>query len=311
MMIRAVSLLLLAGVASSRHVPAHRQNAIGRRTGGGALLPSSPLSIRGGAIKTPKETYAAYSSFGAVQGNMGMGRMTVQSVLAGAFIGLGGFLALTVGASLPGIKASDPGLQKFLLGAIGLPFGLICVVLTGGQLFTGNCALVTSAWLQGYVSTRNLVTNFIVSFLGNFAGVLAICGLIVASGLGLTSPGVAGVAVAKCGLPFGQAFLRGFLCNWMVCIALWSQTAAGDVSGKILGMWFPVSSFVAMGFEHSVANMALIPLSMLGGAGAQGVTVFDFLFKNLLPVTLGNLFGGAVAVACTYTYVYGAEGKLK
>lgn len=236
---------------------------------------------------------------------MPLGKMTVQSVLAGAFIALGGFLALSVGASLPGIKASDPGLQKFILGAIGLPFGLICVVLTGGQLFTGNCALVTSAWLQGKVSTQNLVKNFVVSFFGNFAGALAICGLISASGLVISSPGAAGVAVAKCGLPFMQTLIRGFLCNWLVCIALWSQTAACDVTGKILGIWFPISSFVAMGFEHSVANMALIPLSMLGGA--EGVSVGDFLLKNLLPVTIGNILGGAVAVAMSYNYIHGTK----
>eukprot|EP00613_Pedinella_sp_CCMP2098_P001767 CAMPEP_0171618532 /NCGR_PEP_ID=MMETSP0990-20121206/14806_1 /TAXON_ID=483369 /ORGANISM="non described non described, Strain CCMP2098" /LENGTH=304 /DNA_ID=CAMNT_0012183361 /DNA_START=9 /DNA_END=923 /DNA_ORIENTATION=- len=298
------SLFLLAGVASALPgVPASSSAPLSAITRRNRPL----LTTRGGAIKTPKETFAAYSTFGAVQGNMGMTKMTVQSVLAGAFIALGGFLALSVGAHLPGIKASDPGLQKLILGAIGLPFGLICVVLTGGQLFTGNCALVTSAWLQGTVSTKNLVKNFVVSFLGNFAGVLAICGLVVASGLVNSNPGVAAVAQVKCGLPFSQAFFRGFLCNWMVCIALWSQTAASDLSGKIIGIWFPISSFVAMGFEHSVANMALIPLSMLGGA--QGVSITDFLLKNLLPVTLGNLLGGAVAVACSYNYIYGEKAQ--
>merc|ERR1712070_240586 len=114
------------------------------------------------------------------------------------------------------------------------------------------------------------------------------------------------VAAAKTSLSFKAAFVRGVLCNWLVCMAVWMASMAKDLPGKIVAIWFPISAFVALGLEHSVANMFIVPLGMMNGAA---VTWKAFLMKNLLPVTLGNIIGGAVCVAAFFSYAYGSLGK--
>jgi len=277
---------------------------------GTPLVAKKALAVRGGFgpnVRNPKETFQAYTNIGAVQGTMETAPMILQSLFAGAYIAFGAVLAMSVGAAIPGIKTSDPGIQKIILGAIGLPFGLLMVVMTGGQLFTSNAALVTAAHLQGKVTRQQLLKNLLVSFVGNFAGVLAIVKAVELAGLaGSANAGVAAVATTKCAMTFSQAFIRGIMCNWMVCIALWQQAAACDLGGKFVGIVLPISAFVAMGFEHSIANMALIPLGILAGSSAS---VGSFLLENLAPVTLGNLVGGMIAVAASYNYLHGPPSK--
>lgn len=262
------------------------------------------LRLHGGSAKSPPETYQAYVAIGTKQGTMATTPLVLQSLYAGFYIALGSALALTVGAAMPGIKSSNIGLQKILLGAFGLPWALLMVLLTGGQLFTGNTALVTAAMLEGKVTRAQIVYNWVVSYFGNFVGCLCIALALVGAGLfGPESTGAINIALAKTSLSWGAAFIRGFLCNWMVCIAIWQATCAGSLPGKFIGVFLPISSFVALGFEHSIANMAMIPLGMLCGAD---ISVSKFISANLIPVTLGNALSGALMVAYGYHLVHGS-----
>lgn len=228
-------------------------------------------------------------------------------ILAGAYISLGALLALSVGGNIPGILSTNPGLQKFIFGAIGLPIGLWLVVSAGGELFTGNVVLGTSTILKGGngVSVGDVARNWGWSYVGNFIGSLLVVGLVMASGVMAVGSGSAltsvKIATGKVGLKWGAAFWRGVACNWLVCLAVYLASATKSVVGKFAAVWLPVSSFVAMGFDHSVANMFLIPMGMALGAK---VSTRAFLLANLVPVTLGNIVGGALLVAFTYFLSY-------
>jgi len=179
------------------------------------------------------------------------------------------------------------------------------VILTGGELFTGNVFFMLAGWLSNKVSARALAVNWGVSFLGNFAGSLFVAALAFMAGTTAAQPWLnttLSVAAMKSSLPFATAFTRGMLCNWMVCTAVWMATASQSPAGKFLGIWLCVSSFVAMGFEHSIANMFLIPLGILNGAAVSWPA---FLSNNLLPVTLGNVVGGGLLIAGCYFFAYG------
>lgn len=179
------------------------------------------------------------------------------------------------------------------------------VMLTGGELFTGNVFFMLAGLLSKKVTASQLGVNWAVSFLGNFVGSLFVASLTYLAGTTAIQPWLGTtltVATYKASLPFVVAFTRGIMCNWMVCTAVWIATAAQSPAGKFLGIWLLVSSFVAMGFEHSIANMFLVPLGMLNGAAVAPTT---FLMQNLLPVTLGNIVGGGLLIACCYWYAYG------
>lgn len=181
------------------------------------------------------------------------------------------------------------------------------VLLTGGELFTGNVFIMLSGFLNKKVTSSQLAMNWTVSFLGNFAGSLCLAGLAYMAGTTAVQPWLSttiSVATFKATMPFSVAFTRGLMCNWMVCTAVWVATAAQSAAGKFLGIWILVSSMVAMGFEHSIANMFIIPLGMLNGAP---ITPSQFILNNLVPVTLGNIVGGAVLVAGVYSFAYGTK----
>lgn len=181
-------------------------------------------------------------------------------------------------------------------------------LVTGGELFTGNTALVTAAAAEGKTTKADLAKNWIASYAGNFVGSLFLAYLAFKSGTLGNAPASAAIATAKCSLPFSTAFVRGILCNWLVCMAVYMASGCASLAGKMVAVWFPISAFVALGFDHSVANMFIIPLGMLRGAE---VTVSDFLMKNLLPVTLGNIVGGALCVMGLYGSAFGNWFKSK
>ncbi|KAK9840646.1 hypothetical protein WJX81_006750 [Elliptochloris bilobata] len=206
--------------------------------------------------------YAKAVAAGAAKAALPVGTTLVLGVLAGVFIGFGSFLALSVGGDCPGLASANPGLQKMVLGAFGLPFGLLMVLVCGGELFTGNTALVTAAVYEGRATPAQLAKNWLVSYAGNFLGSALVVALVAASGVMATAKAPAAVAVAKTSLTFAQAFARGVLANWLVCVAVWQAGAASSLPGKFLGAWLPVSAFVALGLEHSIANMWMIPMGM-------------------------------------------------
>jgi formate transporter len=221
-------------------------------------------------------------------------------LLAGAFIAFGAMFFTLVMTDNP--LGLGPGR---LLGGLAFSLGLILVVVGGAELFTGN-NLVVMAWADRKITTAQLARNWTLVYLANLAGALATAVMVLWSGvLGIGGGAVAETAIAiaqdKVALGLTEAFFRGILCNVLVCLAVWLCFAAHDVAGKVLAIVFPISAFVALGFEHSVANMYLIPIAML--AGAEGVTVAGFL-ANLVPVTLGNIVGGGVFVALIYWLIY-------
>ncbi len=221
-------------------------------------------------------------------------------VLAGAFIALGAMLFTLV--------VTDHGLgfgPGRWLGGIAFSLGLVMVVIAGAELFTGNNLLVM-ARVDGRIGTAELARNWVVVYLANFVGAVGVALLVrLAGGLELGEGRVlaTATAIARAKVELGpvEAFFRGILCNLLVCMAVWLSFAAREVTGKILAIVFPISAFVALGFEHSIANMYFVPVAMLHGV--EGVDLVG-LFANLVPVTLGNVVGGGGLVALAYWLCY-------
>jgi formate/nitrite transporter len=231
--------------------------------------------------------------------------MLTLSILAGAFIAFGAmFYTLTITGSELGYGPTK------LLGGITFSLGLVLVVVAGAELFTGN-NLIVIAWADNKVSTVLLLRNWLVVYFGNFIGALMSAWLVYLSGILSVGDGsvfetLAKIVEGKLALDWLQAFTRGMLCNALVCLAVWLCFSARLVSGKILAIIFPISAFVALGFEHSVANMYFIPLAFM--ESAVDIDLYSFMY-NLLWVTLGNIFGGSVFVAIVYwiCYIRGAK----
>ena len=252
----------------------------------------------------PAEIARRVETAGIAKAGLGVMPTLALGVLAGAFISFGAYFFL--------IAITDSGLGwglERVVGGICFSLGLVLVIVAGAELFTGN-NLVVIAWADRKIGTGRLLRNWGLVYVANLVGALATALVIHWSGVmdghnGAVAETARRVAAAKAALPFGEAFFRGVLCNALVCLACWLAMAAHAVSGKILAIVFPISAFVAAGFEHSVANMFLIPLGALAAPdpAAIGVTVGAFV-ANLVPVTLGNVVGGSVFVALVYYVVY-------
>lgn len=226
------------------------------------------------------------------------------AILAGAFIAFGSMFYTVVMTG----ESGSFGLHR-LAGGVAFSLGLILVVVGGAELFTGN-NLIVMAWADRKIGTLALLRNWLIVYAGNFVGALGCAVLVKYSGVMTLSDSAVGetavaIAKAKVSLPFLEAFVRGLLCNTLVCLAVWMSLAAHSVTGKILAVIFPVAAFVALGFEHSIANMYMIPVAMLLDGGAA-ITVSG-LIGNLIPVTLGNIVGGGVFVALVYWLIYGVS----
>jgi formate/nitrite transporter len=239
----------------------------------------------------------------------------VLGILAGAYIGFGGLLSTTVTfdvAAKWGI-----GFSK-ILGGASFSVGLMLVVIAGAELFTGNNLMVSSVMMKE-ITFSTMIKRWGVVFLANFIGSIIVAVLFYFSGLWKTGDGALGAAAVKIAynkvaLSFSEALWRGIGCNWLVCLAVWMALAARQIIGKIFAIFFPIMAFVAIGFEHSVANMYFIPTGILlmNGAGFGSIPGVDpnilnwinFLWRNLLPVTIGNIIGGAVFVGMSYWGAY-------
>jgi formate/nitrite transporter len=277
------------------------------------LRSSAALRMSGGAdapldLKPPAALYQGAVAAGAAKAKADWAKIFKLGVVSGAHIGFGAYLAISIGGACPGIAAANPGLQKIILGAFGLPFGLIMTLVTGGELFTGNTALVTAAYKEGEIGGKDLMKNWVSSYLGNFVGSLILAWLAYKSGTLGNGPAAAAIATAKSSLPWDVAFVRGILCNWLVCMAVYMASGCSTMIGKMTAVWFPISAFVALGLDHSVANMFIIPLGILRGAD---ITIKQMFVKNLIPVTLGNIVGGALCVMAPFGYTFGKWGKKK
>jgi formate/nitrite transporter len=256
---------------------------------------------------TPAETMKAIVANGRRVTVQSRPRTVVLSLLAGFYIAFGAELATTVTHDAAAFVGQ--GIARFLGGSV-FSLGLMLVVICGAELFTGN-SLLASAVLHGEISWGNLLDNWVIVILGNLAGSLFFAWLMFESRLwagGNLADHAIRIAVAKCQLPFAVALIRGVLCNWLVCLAVFMATAARDITGRIIACYMPIMAFVASGFEHSIANMFYIPMGLMVssslGRSEPGLTWTNFIIANLVPVTLGNIIGGLVFVAFAYGYVH-------
>ena len=268
----------------------------------------------------PAEMAARAEQIGVNKANLPVGTMFVLAILAGAFISLGAVFSTTVTA---GTQGELPFGIVRVLGGLTFCLGLILVVVAGAELFTGN-NLKVMALASGQITVAQLLRSWIVVYIGNFVGAIATAAIIVPSRHYMHGDGAIGlnalnIATAKCQLTFLQALTLGILCNALVCLAVWLCYSARSTTDKILSIIFPITAFVAAGFEHSVANMYFIPVGLFIKSAAHSdfweiigkhiddyetLTWNNFFVSNLLPVTLGNIFGGAVMVGLVYWYVY-------
>jgi len=228
----------------------------------------------------------------------------ILGFLGGVYISMGGLLAVIISYGFPEWTVSNPGLQKLLMGVM-FPVGLILVVFTGAELFTSNNATFIPGVLNKRYGWGKVMKNWSLVWISNFVGALFFAYVIVylteiiASDPWLS--GIVHIAEAKTSYPWHIVFIKGIAANWLVCLAVWLGLASRTPTGKILGIWFPVMCFVAIGFEHSIANMFFIPSGIFQGAD---ISWFAFIWDNLIPATLGNIIGGSLFVGCAHWYVH-------
>jgi formate transporter len=279
----------------------------------------------------PAEMAARAESLGVRKAEMPFLTMFMLSVLAGAFISLGAIFSTTISAGGMTATAADGtvlfnaslpyGVTRLLMGLV-FSLGLILVVVGGAELFTGN-NLIVMAWASGKVTGPALIRNWVIVYLGNFVGSIGTVVLMFLTKqytFGANAVGIAAlkIGVAKVDLTFIQAIALGILCNGLVCLAVWLTYSARSTVDKIVAIIFPITAFVAAGFEHSVANMYFVPYalfikdfdpSFIATVGDKVphldvLTWPAFLARNLIPVTIGNIIGGSILVAAVYWAIY-------
>lgn len=267
---------------------------------------------------SPDEMSERVKTQGVTKANLDFWSTFVLAILAGAFISFGAlFFTLVVhDANLPF------GLTR-LLGGLVFCIGLILVIIAGAELFTGN-SLIIMAYVSREVTTYQLLRNWVIVYIGNLAGALSMVYWVYLSRHWQMNSYLVGaqavlIANAKVSLPFMVAFIRGVLCNVLVCLAVWLCFSGRSVTDKILAILFPITAFVALGFEHSIANMYFIPLGILLKSDPKIINAITNLLEksaefphlttggflhNLIPVTLGNIFGGVILVGTVYWFIY-------
>ena len=255
---------------------------------------------------TPAEVANNVIGIGKAKAGNKAYKLFLLGILAGMFIALA-----AAGANTAMSTIANPSVAK-LVSALIFPAGLTMVLLAGSELFTGNNLIIVSV-LTGDVKLTAMLKNWCIVYLGNFVGSVFIALLTNLSGQtglfgGALLETTMKVATAKASLDFGKAILLGIGCNFLVCIAVWISFAAKSVGGKLAGLYLPTMLFVLCGFEHSVANMYYVPAGIIAGADA---TWGAFFLNNLIPVTIGNIIGGAVLVGVMYWAIYLADSKKK
>ena len=273
---------------------------------------------------TPSEITEGIIQSGISKCKLSFNEQLILGILAGAFIA---FAAEGSNMAAFNLFANPEtyGLGKALAGAV-FGTGLMLVVIAGGELFTGNTLIITSV-LEKKVTLKAMLKNWVVVYIGNLIGALLIAYMMVHSGLFNAGNSILGavtikIAAYKTNIPFDSAFYLGIMCNWLVCLAVWIAYSANDITGKILGIFFPIMLFITSGFEHCIANMYYIPAGIMAKtnivwASASHLSTADlvhlnwttFFINNLLPVTLGNIVGGACFVGIIYWYAYSKEKK--
>ena len=256
------------------------------------------------AILSPVQTVDTYGEAGGKKCGRSILSVFLLAILAGALIAFAGAATNTAAHT-----AGAVGAVRLICGLL-FPFGLAIVILTGAELFTGNCLIVISV-LEKKATVAGMLRNWMVVYLGNFVGSLAVAAVCAYSGQLDFSSGALAVftmklAAGKCGISFGNGLVLGIACNVLVCLGVLCSMTARDTAGKILGAFLPVALFVLCGFEHSIANMFYVPAGLFAksvpayaalaaeaGLDLSGLTWGNFFLHNLLPVTIGNIIGGS------------------
>lgn len=239
--------------------------------------------------------------------NQSLARYAVTAMLAGAYVGLGIILIFSVGGPLAAVKS------PFQPMIMGMSFGLALtlVVFAGSELFTGNNMYFTMGTLAGRTTVSDTLKNWSIVFLGNLAGAVFLSLLIVGAGL-FKAAGpdhlLFTAAANKMNLSFIELFFRGILCNWLVCLALWTAGRAKEDIAKLVLIWWCLYAFIASGYEHSVANMTLLSLAYLLPQHPESITLAGW-FNNMIPVTLGNMVGGGIFVGMIYWFISPVRSK--
>lgn len=265
---------------------------------------------------SPAEMTAKAVMIGINKARLPIGRLLLLAILAGVYIGFGCLLASVV---TTGASGTLPYGVTRLLGGFIFCLGLILVVVGGAELFTGN-ALMIIAWMDRKITLGSMLRNWLIVYIGNFAGALLLVSLVFLSGEYRFGGGSVGLvmlnmALMKLDYGFGQALVLGILCNILVCLAVWLTYSARSTTDKIIAILFPITAFVAAGFEHSVANMYALPIALFikvfdpafaakSAMNLSPITWNNIFFNNLLPVTLGNIIGGALFVGVVYGLIY-------
>ena len=242
-------------------------------------------------MNSPAEIAKNYLEIGEGKVKMSFLKTFLLAIMAGMFIAIAG-----AGASIAVVSVETPSIAKLISGCI-FPGGLAMVILAGSELFTGNCLLIIPCMAKT-IKIREMIRNMLIVYLGNLVGGLLVCAM---------AEFAVSTAAAKTSLTFSDAFIRGIMCNILVCIAVWMGFAAKDVGGKVIAIFLPIMIFVICGYEHSVANMYYIPAGIMSmneyGIGADGLNWLTFLVNNEIPVTLGNIVGGSF-VGLMYWAIY-------
>ena len=262
------------------------------------------------SAKTPVELAKAACATSQAKSRWSIQQMLLLGILAGAYIAFAGYLYTVVTQDMA--KHVGTGLTK-LIGGAAFSIGLMLVVVAGAELFTGNCMMPLGS-MAGCTPVSGILRNWFWVYIANFIGSVMVASFIYFSGLWNGPVGVNAIKIAagKMSMPMTQAFFRGILCNWIVVLAVWMSMAATDVIGKIFACFFPITLFVASGFEHSIANMYFMSMGIFVRS-SESITSAAHLapeklaavswggfFHNLVPVTLGNMVGGILFVAVFY-----------
>lgn len=253
--------------------------------------------------RTPSEILGLATDAGVGKASRSYAHLLTGGFLAGAYIALGGILSIIIGYGFPGFTAQNPGIPRLLSGLV-FPIGLMLTVILGADLFTGNNALLIPPALNGRLSWTGVLKNWTLIWLSNFAGALAVAYFLVhLTGTAASGPypeAIAKIAAAKTSATPMVVFLKGIGANWCVCLAVWLALGGRRLGEKLLACEIPVMAFVALGFEHCVANMFFLPLAMMQGYPLDISTLFT---ANLIPATLGNIIGGALFVGAVSYYL--------
>ena len=246
-----------------------------------------------GSVKTPKDTLQAVYKAGIYKAALPLHLLCIQSFIAGTYIALAGHMFLQLNGGL--------------LGAIFFPTGIIATVFTSAELFTGDALVFVASVLGNKVSVWSLLRNWTVSWIFNFMGCLVWAYILGYSSGALDAQRDFAIALAmkKVKASWIQIFIKAIGANFLVCLGVWQATCAEEAAGKILALWFPVSGFVIMGFDHVIANQFLIPMGMMFGAD---ISIPHLLIHALLPATLGNIVGGGICIGAVYWYVFDSMG---